>query len=123
MGYDLFEMMEKGKYKYGYIEPGIQKDHPAVIEGMWDFFGAKQSGIEEGLMYYNNFEIGEVEFFRGGWAYSMFKMLEASGNIYFKRWGDAPFRYLVVNMFMNPVYRVAVKGFIYQHGAIYDLSK
>ncbi len=119
--YDIFDMMEKGGHKYGYIEQAVQQDNPAVIEGLHDFCWGASSGLTEGKMYYTNFEIGEVEFFRVGLYYMFFKRIEANGGIYTKRWGDAPIKYIGVNLFMDPKWKKAVAGFNYQHGAIYEL--
>lgn len=121
--YDIFELMQSKNAKYGYIEEGIQKDDPAVIEGLWEFAHGHISNIEEGLMYYTNFEICEIEWFQKGLYYLFFKRIEHSGNIYRKRWGDAPLRYLGVNILMPQTWKLPVRGFVYQHGAIYDLTK
>lgn len=121
LNYDIFELMEKGGYKYGFIEEAIQQDNPAVIEGLYDFTGATISGIPDGRMYYTNFEVGEVEFFTRDFYYMFFKRIEANGGIYTKRWGDAPIKYIGVNLFMFDQQKVAIKGFTYQHGAVYEL--
>ncbi len=122
INYDIFKMMSDGGYRYGFIEEAIQKDDPAVIEGLWDFAGGTVSGIDEGLMYYTNFEIGEIEWFRNGLYHMFFKRIEWNGGIYIKRWGDAPIKYLGVTLFMPPQWKIPVKGFTYQHGAVYDLT-
>lgn len=41
--------------------------------------------------------------------------------IYIKRWGDAPLKYIGVNLFIDSKYIKPVHGFVYQHGAIYNL--
>lgn len=123
LDYDIFKFMEDGKYKYGYIHEGIQKDDPAVIKGLWDFAGGTASGIEEGLIYYTNFEIGEIDFFTKGYYHMFFKRIEADGRIYTARWGDAPIKYLGVNIFMPDEWKTPIKGFVYQHGHVYDLTK
>ena len=121
--YDLFEFMENGKFKYGYIEEAIQIDNPAVVEGLFEYTGATISGLEEGKMYYTNFEVGEVDFFAKGFYHMFFKRICAHGGIYTKRWGDAPIKYIGVNLFMFDKQATPIKGFVYQHGAIYDLTK
>lgn len=117
----LFNQMEAGGYKYAYIEEAIQKDNPLVCVGMWDMCYRDTHNIEEYLMYYTNFEIYENEWFAGGLYYLFFKKIEASGRFYTHRYGDAPLRYLGVNLFMAPQHRLAIKGFIYIHGGTYDL--
>ena len=123
LNYDIFEMMNNGGYKYGYIEEAVQLDDPAVISGLWDFCWKDTHSIPEGTMYYTNFEVAEIEFFRSGLYYMFFKRIEANGGVYLHRWGDAPIKYLGVNILMPPQQKVAIKGFVYQHGAIYDLTK
>ncbi len=119
--YDIFDMMEKGGYKYGFFEPGIQLDHPDVVEGLWEFCWKETHDIPDRTMYYNNFEIGHIETFRTGLPYMFFKRIEAHGGIYTRRWGDACLRYLCVNLLMPKEWRVDIRGFIYQHGHVYDL--
>jgi len=135
VGYDIFEAMEKGDYKYGYIEDAVQQDDPAVIKGLWSFTERistifRQSvivkpinEIPEGRMYYTNFELGNIEWFKKSAYNSFFKFIENQGGIYTKRWGDAPIKYIGVNLFLEDKYKLPVRGFIYQHGAVYDLTK
>ena len=54
---------------------------------------------------------------------TVFKFIEKQGGIYTKRWGDAPIKYIGVNLFLEDKYKLPVRGFIYQHGAVYDLTK
>lgn len=135
LGYDIFEQMQSVGYKYGYIEDAVQKDDPAVIQGLWNFSERvctifRQSlivkpvhEIPEGQMYYTNFEVGDVEWFQSSAYSSFFKFIETNGGIYTKRWGDAPIKYLGINLFLENKYKLAIRGFIYQHGAVYDLTK
>ncbi len=118
----LFDQMEEGGYKYGYIKEAIQLDHPAVVEGLWDFCWRDTHNIPDREMFYNNWEIGEIEWFRTDLYYLFFKRIEATGNIYKKRWGDSVIRRLGVGILMPESQQLAVKGFIYQHGHVYDLK-
>lgn len=136
LNYDIFEMMEAGDYKYGFISEAVQYDHPAVIEGLWScakyieemvvYFSPEciikpVCDIPEGRMYYTNFEVGAIDWFKKSAYDYFFANIEADAGIFHKRWGDAPIKYLGVNMFMEDKHKVAVKGFTYQHGAIYNL--
>ncbi len=121
--YDIFDMMEKGNYKYGYIEEAVKKSSPELIVDMWKDFYGTESNIEEGLMYYTNFEICDIDWFASGMYAMFYRKLELSGRCYTHFYRDGPFRYLGVNLFMPKEQRVAVRGFIYQHGEIYDLTK
>ncbi len=121
--YDIFDMMDQGGYKYGFIEEAIQKAPPEVIVDMWKDFYGTESNIEEGLAYGTDFEICDIDWFASGMYGMFYRKLEVSERCYTHSYGDAPFRYLGVNLFLPKEQRVAVRGFIYQRGEIYDLTK
>ncbi|KAI1190248.1 glycolipid 2-alpha-mannosyltransferase [Nemania serpens] len=52
--------------------------------------------------YWSNFEIADLDFFRGEKYQSLFQKLERDGGFYFERWGDAPVHTLAVNMLAEP---------------------
>ena len=130
--YDIFDWaVETGTY-YGYIKPAIQLDHPQVCLGLWDnvkrwlevgehetYMNFKD--IPERTMYYTNFELGLVNWFKTSKYYSFWTFLDSTGGVYTNRWGDAPIKYLGINMFMAPDRIKPVTGFTYQHGATYKL--
>ena len=118
---DLFDIMEKGKYKYSTIKEAIQFDHPDVCVGLWDFCWRDSHNIPEREMFYTNWEMGEVEFFRGGFYYAFFKRIEEHGGIYRHRWGDAIVKRIGVGLFTTPEQIMYPSGWIYQHGHVYDL--
>lgn len=132
--YDIFGWMKAHACEYGYIEPALQQDHPKVIERLWDetrqwlqTHAVKTykplEAIPEGRMFYTNFELGKVSSFsEGSNYYQFYRFIRSTGNIFIKRWGDAPIKYLGVNLFIKPETVCPVRGFIYQHGATYDLS-
>lgn len=122
LNYDIFEWAKENECYYGYIEPAIQKDNPKVIENLWSTVNRKYSNsIEEGLMYYTNFELGKVSWFLTSGYMEFYNYLDSSGGIYIHRWGDAPIKYLGINLLMNSKNIVPVKGFTYQHGATYTV--
>jgi alpha 1,2-mannosyltransferase len=120
--FDIFNFIKKKSGVYGYIEPAVQYDNPKVIKGLWKLFNYPLN-IPEGKMYYTNFEIGKLSFFRGEKYMSFYKKIDNSGGIYINRWGDAPIKYIGVNLFATQSKILPVDGFIYQHGAIYDTRK
>jgi hypothetical protein len=65
LNYDIFKWAEEVGCYYGYIEPAIQKDNPKVIEGLWKTVNEliPENFIEEGMMFYTNFELGKVSWF------------------------------------------------------------
>jgi hypothetical protein len=116
--------MSKNNYNYGYIEKDVQIDNPKVIENLWKFTTAycldKQvfvnpAQIPEGKMYYTNFEIGNIEWFKNSEYMNYFNEIDKSGGIYIHRWGDAPIKYLGVNMFMPPQSIFGFKDINYVH--------
>lgn len=122
LNYDIFEWAQQNECYYGYIEPAIQKDNPKVIEGLWDYVNKLYpNNISEGMMYYTNFELGKVNWFLTSPYMEFYNELNQTGGFYTKRWGDAPVKYLGVNLFMNQNNILPVSGFTYQHGAIYKV--
>jgi alpha 1,2-mannosyltransferase len=132
LNYDIFEFAKQNDLIYGYCEPAVQIDNPKVVEGLKEFTKnflmlnelktyISIDSIPEGKMFYTNFELGKVNWFLNSDYIKFFKSIDNSGNIYIKRWGDAPIKYLGVNLFCNPKNIIPVKGFTYQHGAVYYL--
>ncbi|KAI1329034.1 glycosyltransferase family 15 protein [Xylariaceae sp. FL0255] len=52
--------------------------------------------------YWSNFEIADLDFFRGEKYRSLYQELEKSGGFYYERWGDAAVHSLAVNMLAEP---------------------
>lgn len=124
--YDIFFWLEQEEADYGYIEQAIQLDHPKVVENLWDTAKTilkpeSVSSIENGKMFYTNFEIGRISRFRQTDYMNYFKKLDETGGFYLKRWGDAPVKYLGVKCLFEPERVSSVFGFIYQHGAVYRI--
>jgi len=128
--YDPFEYMEKGGFEYAYMCDEIE-ELPRVVENLWEEterFMQKnrikvnpylQSRLIDGKwnyeMFYTNFEIAKFSFFRSKEYMSYFDHLDETGNIYYKRWGDAPIHWLGVRMFMDVSKVWAVKDITYHH--------
>lgn len=51
--------------------------------------------------FWTNFEIGDMDFFRGEAYTRFFEYLDESGGFYYERWGDAPVHLLAVALFMD----------------------
>lgn len=51
------------------------------------------------MLYYTNFEVGSVAFFRKPKVVDFISSIIDSGGIYKYRWGDAPIRYLTLTIF------------------------
>jgi hypothetical protein len=116
--FDLFDFVEKNKIYYGYIEQGVQYDEPGVTKGLWELANKiKQNDIEENKMYYTNFELCNVNWFNSEEYMNFYNEIDKSGGIMTGRWGDAPIRYLGVNMYMDPENLHGFNNIDYQHGS------
>ncbi|KAK4196076.1 family 15 putative glycosyltransferase [Triangularia verruculosa] len=51
--------------------------------------------------YWSNFEIADLDFFRGDQYQRLFKHLDKSGGFYRERWGDAPVHSLAVHLLLE----------------------
>ncbi len=126
--YNIFEYAQKHNIFYGYIKDAVQMDNMAVAKnfGKTALNFLKESGIRdinlepENKMYYTNFEIGYVPFFRSGIYKDFFDYIDRSGGIYIYRWGDAIVKYMGISLSMKPENRWAITDIVYQHGAIYN---
>ncbi|RLV94352.1 putative mannosyltransferase KTR4 [Spathaspora sp. JA1] len=49
--------------------------------------------------FWSNFEIGNMDFFRGEAYNNWFKYLDSTGKFYYERWGDAPIHSIGVSLF------------------------
>ena len=68
-------------------------------------------------MYYTNFEVCNVNWFSSDEYMNFYNKIDESGGIMTHRWGDAPIRYLGVNMYMNPENIYGFENIDYQHGS------
>lgn len=122
LNYDIFDWAETNQCYYGYIEPAVQTDNPKVIEGLWEFVNERYpNNIPDGLMFYTNFELGNINWFLTSPYMKFYNEIDTCGGIYTKRWGDAPIKFLGINLFMPLENIQPVTGFTYQHGAVYQV--
>lgn len=122
LNYDLFEWAKLKECYYGYIQPAVQEDNLKVINNLWQYVNDKYpNNIPEGRMFYTNFELGKISWFLESEYMNFYRYLDESGGIYTRRWGDAPIKFLGINLFMESKNIIPVTGFTYQHGAIYTV--
>lgn len=131
--YDIFERMRQFNHTYAYKQ--IFKDPAPVVQGLNHFaehFMAHRNlswknaklrtlikTLPDGGMYSfsTNLEVLDM------WRYSSKENIEFmhaivdSHNIYHKRWGDAPLRFLQAQMFYADDEVVKLCGFGYQHSS------
>lgn len=113
--YDLFEVAKQNEIYYGYIK--IENDNPKVIEGLWETVNNfMPNTLPEGLMFYTNFELGKVSWFLTSEYMRMYNYLDKTGGFYTKRWGDAPIKFLGINLLMDQKNIKQFSGFVYNHG-------
>lgn len=125
--YDLFQFMEDNDKVYGFVAtlyeiaetiPTLWKTtmdfvqkHPQYLNpnGAYDFLlndiqlPAKHK-LAQGYStchFWSNFEIGNMDFFRGEAYTNWFNALDEAGGFYYERWGDAPVHSIGVGLFAD----------------------
>jgi len=124
---DPFKVMRENDYHYAFMEKE-EYDAPWACEGLWD---ATKKFMEENKsrvlnnnfewnfeVYYTNFEIVDMDFYRSTNYQDYFNYLDSTGNIFYKRWGDHCIRWLGSTMFMPSEKIWCIKEFSYQHGGV-----
>jgi len=106
--YDPFQVMAEKNKVYGFTLSLFE--YEATIPGLWDAvreFLEANPGItsEDNAMaflsdnggetynrchFWSNFEIGDLDFWRGEAYGKFFDFLDEKGGFYYERWGDAP---------------------------------
>jgi len=129
IGVDVFRYMRSRGMDYGYRAVTTEARH--VAHGMLDFFNdymhnssnqavSGASAFQQShrnclvipqdyqerqetqpLMYYNNFEIVNVQTWLSPEIQAFTQAVDETNMIYWNRWGDAPLRYYTVNMLLN----------------------
>ena len=105
---DPFDVMKKNGRVYGYNV--IAFEDAAVAQGLFDAVkphfargaAARTLGVHVNAtdwnksMFYTNFEISRVDFWRSASYARFFQDVDRAGGIYLRRWGDAPIHFLAV---------------------------
>ncbi|KAJ5191913.1 mannosyltransferase KTR4 [Penicillium cinerascens] len=125
--YDVFRYMEDRNKTYGFTINLY--DAPQTIKTLWPetrkFLAANPSYLSENNMwewitddqarpehtkggsgystchFWSNFEIGDMDFFRGEKYEAYFQHLDRAGGFFYERWGDAPVHSLGVGLFAD----------------------
>ncbi|KAA8915194.1 hypothetical protein TRICI_002689 [Trichomonascus ciferrii] len=117
--YDVFRFMREKDKKYGFTI--TIHEYIATIESLWqvttDFlkhypqYVAKDNLMKfisdtDGLTYnlchfWSNFEVADMEFWRGDAYQRYFNHLDQSGGFFYERWGDAPVHSIAASIFLN----------------------
>lgn len=64
-----------------------------------DFISDDEGGSYNLCHFWSNFEIADMDFWRGPAYTAFFEYLEASGGFYYERWGDAPVHSIAAALF------------------------
>lgn len=127
--YDVFRYLEGTKKIYGFtinlydIDESIETLYPETIKFLnqgdnykyvnengafqWiteDQQVPKKARVAQGYStchFWSNFEIADMDFFRGEAYTNWFKHLDDTGKFYYERWGDAPVHSLGIALFAD----------------------
>ena len=100
--FNVFEMMSKRGVRYVYRL--VMKERKNVSSGLLETCEAyfrqhpevdrRRKPLSSVKLYYTNFEICDLRWFRDKAWQMFFKAIDSAGGIYGNRWGDAPIRWL-----------------------------
>ncbi|KAG8991585.1 alpha 1,2-mannosyltransferase 2.4.1 [Tulasnella sp. JGI-2019a] len=119
LNYDPFLYMQDHKKKYGFTIS--LPEYGETIETLWEttkaFVKQHPEYIPEGnalkflsddngetynrCHFWSNFEIGDLNFWRGEAYMKYFEFLDAAGGFYYERWGDAPVHSIGAALFLK----------------------
>lgn len=129
--YDPFEMLRKNNKLYGFViaiheyertvrslwdaVEGFMEMHPHLLHphNAINFITTYESDLNKGHVvedlnstynlchFWSNFEIGNLEFFRGEAYGKYFDYLDRYGGFYYERWGDAPVHTIGISLLMD----------------------
>ncbi|KAJ7343472.1 glycosyltransferase family 15 protein [Mycena albidolilacea] len=120
MEYDPFVYMEDHDKVYSFTisleehEPTVATLWDSVKEFMTEYphfiepqnsmqFLSNDGGNRYNMCHYwSNFEIADMDFWRGEAYSKFFEFLEAKGGFYYERWGDAPVHSIAASLFARP---------------------
>lgn len=118
VNYDPFEYMRKNGIEYGFTMNlyEFMETIPSLWKTTMEFVKKNkniipnQKVLEElvdaqgnytGCHFWSNFEIANLNFFRSELYQKYFDYLDATGNFFYERWGDAPIHSLAAGIFLG----------------------
>lgn len=126
----VFIKMKDNDCDYGYIN--IQNDHEGVIKNLWDtcyeyfksvgdfkHFFETDKDKHFRKVYYTNFEIFNMSWFKSDEYQSFYKFIDESAGIYKYRWGDHILRYIALNCLSSPNKCLFYNDIKYYHSELY----
>ena len=105
VSFDIFEKMSRAGAYYGYV--GEEEDMDYVIDGLYDFTNKyfkteANNHIKYNGMYQTHFELVDFQWFKNSEYINFYNEIDKTGNIFIKRWGDAPIKYQGVKNLLTP---------------------
>jgi len=129
---NIFEEAKQNEIYYGFINDSIT-DTPCFIQNLWNesqifinnhknfpVFSKLYTEIEEGRLYYTNFELCYIHWFKNDPWKSYFEAINNYGGIYKYRWGDHVIRYIGVRSFLSPIHIRKITNIHYAHQGYED---
>ena len=96
----------------------FMNSHPELVHPEADLdwlLDPHNSGDYNNCQFFSNFEVGDLNFFRGKANEKYFEWLDRGGGFYYERFGDAPIHTLSVAMFLPKREIWYFKDIGYQH--------
>jgi len=87
---------------WGTVKDFTAKNPQYIAENNAMRFISDNGGEDYNLCHFwSNFEIASLDFFRSPAYTAYFSALEATGNFYYERWGDAPVHSIAASLFLD----------------------
>ena len=113
---DIFDTMLQNNFKYASV--GVEDDMDYVVEGLCDFcekIAPINKNIPKNKMFQTHFELVNFKWFKEDTYLNFYNQIDKTGNIFIKRWGDAPIKYQAVNRLI-PEESIHIFNLPYKHG-------
>ncbi|KAH3678120.1 hypothetical protein WICMUC_001684 [Wickerhamomyces mucosus] len=119
INYDIFQFMKDNNKKYGftislheYVDtiPTLWKvtkefisENPQYVDknNLIDFISDDGGASYNLCHFWSNFEIGDLNFWRGEAYSKYFDHLDKNGGFFYERWGDAPIHSIAASLFLS----------------------
>ncbi|BGP38241.1 alpha-1,2-mannosyltransferase ktr1 [Rhodotorula kratochvilovae] len=131
--FDPFRRMRDEKKVYGWVVSLYE--YQDTIKTLWqttkDFIKANPQHVAEpnlmewisndggesfnGCHFWSNFEIADLDFWRGEAYTAYFEHLDKAGGFFYERWGDAPVHSLAAALFLHPNQTIFFREIGYHH--------
>lgn len=121
--FNLFDRLRARQQLYAYRM--VMNEKPAFCTGLAEtaagFFAANPAlalrtpSIGRVKLYYTNFEICDLNWFRGNAWQKFFAAIDRANGIWEHRWGDAPIRWIGLQYLLKHESIVCLKNFTYRH--------